>query len=668
MNQVLDKIFKTGLQAAIPEGELTISKWAAQYRFVSLDRVADPALAGRWKNETTPYLVGIMDAVTQPDVNEILFLKSSQVGGSETINNILGYYIHIDPATIQYICENEGKARAWSVESFAPMIRDTPVLSQIFGEARERDSSNMIEAKAFRGGHFALGWATSPATLSSRPRRVICTDETDAFESTKEGDPVKLAEARTKTAGAQRKIIHVTTPRDKETSRVFPMWEESTQERYFVPCLGCDAFQHLAWKQIHWDKGDAAGAAYACEHCGLLIDNDSKTEMLRRGEWRATNPDYVGNRRAFWINELYSPFTTWGEMATAWLEAKKHQDTLKVFINTRLAEFWEDRAGAMEFADLTFHQEEYEAEIPPGVLVLTAGVDVQDDRLEIEIVGWGVDLESWSIDYKIIEGSPGLVDVWDSLSDYLLTEFYDAGGRAFKIRAACVDSGGHHTEQVYKFCKANAGRRWIAIKGSNQASQPIAPKEFKIVGRNKTRLYHVGTDTAKDEIFAYLKKTSDIIRQLNDPNFEPDADAEFDAGGYCHFPNRYTETYFKQLCAEKKITKYTSGAARKVYEKVSLSARNEALDCRVYATAARVILNPSFEKLSRNLTGTRVKTSESVTDSENTNKKSNFFPANLDKLSEKDDISTAKATKKPRLVVKNSLKSRRRGGGFATNY
>lgn len=627
---VLDKIFRSGLESAIPEGELTISKWAEQYRHVSLDRVADPSLAGRWKNSTTPYLVGIMDAVTEPDVNEILFLKSSQVGGTECINNILGYYIHIDPATIQYICENEGKARAWSVESFAPMIRDTPVLAQIFGEARERDSTNMIESKAFRGGHFALGWATSPATLSSRPRRVILTDETDAFEPTKEGDPIKLAEARTKTAGSQRKIIHVTTPRNKETSRIFPMWEDSTQAKYFVPCPGCDEFQVLEWKNCHWDE-DPNDAYMACIHCGVAIENSDKLEMIARGRWEITNPEYRGKRRGFWICELYSPFTSWGEMAVAFLEAKKHRDTLKVFVNTRLAEFWEEQGEEIEFADLTFKREIYEAEVPNGVLLLTAGVDVQDDRIEVEIVGWGRDNESWSIDYHVIYGSPGLFDVWDSLTDYLLTEFIDASGNPRRVKSVCVDSGGHHTDMVYKFTKANAGRRWFAVKGANVSGQPLVARP-KLVGKNKSRLFMVGTDTAKDEIFSYLRV------------------AEAGSPGYCHFPEDRDESYFKMLCAEKKITKYTMGVARQVYVKVSESARNEALDLRVYATAARAIINPNFEKLAKSSERrTETKAEETI------------------ETPEGGQIDSA-SKKKKRVIVKNKIGGGGRGGNFATNW
>lgn len=576
---LIDECFRDALTSAIPEAALTVSKWAETYRVVSEERVANASLAGRWSNSVTPYLVGIMDAVTEPNVNEIVFIKSSQVGGTELLNNIIGYYIHTDPSTILYVCENEGKARAWSVESFAPMIRDTPVLKQVFGEAKQRDSSNMIEAKAFRGGHFALAWSTSPATLSSRPRRIVLTDETDAFEPTKEGDPVKLAEARTKTAKEQRKIIHCTTPRDKDSSRVYPLWEDSDQCFYFVPCPHCEEPQALRWGQVKWEADSPQDAWYLCEHCGAVIENDEKEWMLERGRWRPTNPAYSGHRRAFWINEIYSPFTTWGEMAVAFLEAKKFKDTFKVFCNTRLAQFWEDKAEEVHYADLTFHREEYGAEVPHGVVLMTAGVDVQDDRLEIEIVGWGKDLESWSIDYKTIYGSPALADVWDSLTDILSKDWVDPDGTLHRIKAACIDSGGHHTETVYRFCKANTYRRWYAIKGASVSGKPLISKP-SFVGKNKTRLFTIGTDVAKDEIFSFLKV------------------AESGSPGFCHFPEHYDERYFKMLCSEKKITKYISGVPRQQWVKVSESARNEALDCRVYATAARSILNPNLVRMA----------------------------------------------------------------------
>lgn len=644
ISEAVSKSIQNGIEAAIPESSLTVSQWAAKYRVVSMERVADPSLAGYWQNERTPYLVEIMDAVNDPGVNEIVVKKSAQVGGTEVGNNIIGYFIHIDPATILYVAENEGKANAWSVESFAPMLRDTPVLADIMGIARSRDSTNRIESKAFRGGHFALAWSTSPATLSSRPRRVIITDETDAFEPTKEGDPVGLAEARTKTAGSQRKIIHISTPRDEETSTIEPLYLESTRERFFVPCPECEEFQFLTWRDeetglrnVRWEDDRPETAQYYCKACACAWNEDDKEWMLANGEWLSTNLEYSGNRRGFWINELYSPFSTWGDMAKAYIEAKNHPDKLKVFVNTRLAETWKNDGEKIDYADLKLKGEDYEAEVPDGVLLLTAGVDVQDDRLECEIVGWGMDSENWSIDYRVFYGDPSQKEIWDDLKDYLTKDFTDAVGNIFKVKAACVDTGGHHTQDVYKFCKANAGRRIWAIKGANTPGKPIWSKPTK---NNSLRvnLYTIGTEAAKDSIFAGLKKTEH-------------------GPGYCHFPanDTYNENYFKMLCAEKKIAKFVSGKLKHFWVKVSANARNEALDCRVYATAAVSILNPDWKSFQKRNAERRAK------------RASNEPAIDPRKNNESDDAIIQNADKKPQKTAKkrNFVGKRR---GFVQNW
>ena len=298
--------------------------------------------------------------------------------------------------------------------------------------------------------------------------------------------------------------------------------------------------------------------------------------MLGNGEWRAETE--TKNMAGFWINELYSPFTTWGEMAADFVSSKPFPEQLKVFINTRLAQTWENDGEKIDYADLSFHQEEYEAEIPAGVMLLTAGVDVQDDRLELEVVGWGQDFESWSIDYKIIYGNPANNDIWDELKSYLMREFTDAEENVYKIRATAIDSGGHHTQKVYDFVRANTGRKFFAIKGANISGKPIVSRP-NLVGKNRVRLFTVGTEAAKDMIFSNLK-------------------VEETGPGYCHFPISYESNYFRQLCAEKKITKFVAGKSKQIWVKVSANARNEALDCRVYAVAAVRILNPDFKSYS----------------------------------------------------------------------
>jgi Bacteriophage tail assembly protein len=593
---------KAGLESGIPEGSLTVSRWAETYRVVSLDRVANPSLAGKWKNSVTPYLPEIMDAIHSPDVREILLIKSAQIAGTEAICNIIGYKIHIDPTKMIYCAETEGKARAWKVEAFDPMVRDTPILSDgRVSSTKSRSAENTSTRVIFRNGMLHIAWATSPSELSSRAAQIIFLDEEDAYQPTNEGSPTDLAQARMKTAGDLARLVRVTTPRTKEISPTYIAWLNSTQEKYFVPCPHCGTFQVLQWRAenggVVWDEDDYENAYYVCEQ-GCMIVHDEKKDMLSRGEWRVTNPEYVGHRRSFWINEIYSPFTTWGDMALGWIEAnqawKQHKDKskLQVFLNTRLAEWWEDLGERIDYQDLGDHVEVYDAEVPSGVLVLTAAADVQGDRIECEVQGFGRDNESWRIAYFVLYGNPALPDIWEDLYDILDAEYESANG-VMKIKCACIDSGGHHSKEVYQFCKNNAGRRWYAIKGASTAGNPIVSKPRRN-NKQGVRLFIVGTDTAKDTIFANLQ-------------------VDERGPGYCHFPaepyqgEQYDTKYFQMLCSEKKILHYPSGLPKYKYVKINpkgdeaQSARNEALDIAVYNLAALAILNPNYKALAKRL-------------------------------------------------------------------
>lgn len=599
------RVFSDAIESAIPESSLTISEWADTYRFLSPERSARP---GRWNTDFVPYLRVPMNLLTRPDVVEEVFWKSSQVAGTSLVENVIGYYTHIDPSTILYVCEDEKKAEAWSVESFAPMIRDTPVLANLIGDPRQRDSNNRIIGKSFPGGHIALGWASSPATLSSRPRRIVIFDEMDGFPVTREGDSVKLGEARTRTY-PNKKIFKNSSPRNRiepppgsspDAVAMSPIERAYHNCRYrgkhFLPCPHCGEFQTLEWARVQWDDDDRINAYYACVN-GCLIEHDEKAAMLGLGRWRFEGKPGEWFEEedldrlhlhsvGFFIWEAYSPFTSWGEIAAD--QPKSHEiEKLKVWLNTRLAEPWDDLQQKAEIGDLQERHETYAAEVPHGALVITAGVDVQGNRLEVYKIGWGPDEESWAIDYKVIEGDPSQPHVWSELKEVLLEEHVAEEGPPMRVVAACIDTGGHHTDEVYRFCRDNEGRRFYAVKGANTPGKPLVSKPT-LQGKPPVKLYTIGTETAKDSLVAHLAITER-------------------GPGFCHFPDRvdsegaliFGEEHFKQLRSERARTKYTRGVGVRVWEKIKQNARNEALDTRVYARTALAILRPDFKALQK---------------------------------------------------------------------
>lgn len=551
-----------------------MSKWAEERRVI--DR---GARKGRWSNELTPYLVEIMDCYTDPTIREIIFQKSSQVAGSELIMNCIGYDIEIDPTDMAYVAETEDKARAWAMESFDATVNATPILQRL---VKTGDEDNNQRVKRFTGGQLIIAWASSPSQLSSRPLQKLFFDEKAAYKVTKEGDAVKLGEARTKTYAGYEKVLKVSSPRSLDDSAdIAHDYARGDQREYYVPCPSCDFMQTLKWANVKWESNEPDTAYMVCEGCGVMLENDDLPEMLMAGKWIAHAP--FNGIASFKINQLYSLLMgqrSWAQMVADFLEAKKFKSTLQVWTNTALGESWKPEER-IDYADLSLQKEDYESQVPVGVLVLTAGVDVQGDRLECEIVGWGRDHESWSIDYRILNGDPSQSEVWEQLSDHLTAEFQGENGKVFRVQCACIDSG-FHTNQVYRFCKANAGRRWFAVKGMGEPHRPLISKATWAGQNPKVRLFPVGTNAAKDEIFSFL--------QVAEPG-----------PGFCHFPHRpeYDDAYLKQLCSEKKTARHRMGREFHVYEKVSMGVRNEALDLRVYATAARAILNPNYEAIAR---------------------------------------------------------------------
>lgn len=566
------KAIKLGLEAAIPDVTMSVSVWAEKFRVV--DR---GARKGKWSNATTPYLVEIMDVFTDPRVSEIVVQKPSQSGGSEAIANMIGRTMHLDPTDMAYVGEKEDKAKGWTQESFDAMVRVTDVLNRIV--KREPEFNNQT-FKGYTGGGLWIIWASSPAELSSRPFQHLFFDEKAAYKPTKEGDAVKLGEARQKTYHPHHKKVKISSPRDAEDSAdIEKDYLRGDQREFYVPCPQCNEFQTLKWKNVHWPEGEPESAYMACEVNACEIEFDDLEDMLRKGRWIPA-ADFNGIA-SFKFNQLYSPFVRWSEMAKDLIEAKadKTGQKLKVWVNTCLAEPWRPKE-TLDYLELQLRKEPYgkrfddsDIEVPDGVLMLTAGVDIQGDRIEMEVVGWGLGRENWSIDYQVFQGSPSFPDVWKELKEALSRD-YQGTDRTFRISAAGIDSGGGNTEDVYGFVKKNAGRRWFALKGLSTVGNPLVTRGGYSKKGPRVRVWGVGTNTAKDEVFSFLR-------------------VEEQGPGCCHFPDdeeRYGESYIKQLCSERRTLRSRMGQSYYIYEKIGPNVRNEALDVRVYATAARGIV------------------------------------------------------------------------------
>jgi len=570
-NKRLDARLRQAVTASLkPPPRLNVSDWADTYRQLSSESSAE---AGKWSTSRAEYQRGMMNAVSDPDIENVVLMTAAQIGKTELINNVVGYHIHQDPAPMLVVQPTLEMAQTWSKDRLAPAIRDTPALSDKIKNPRSRDSGNTTLHKVFAGGHVTACGANSPSSLASRPCRIILCDEVDRYpiSAGTEGDPVGLAKRRSATFW-NRKIILVSTPTEKGASRIEQAYEESDKRKYFVPCPDCGEHQVLTWANVRWDTDKPATAEYTCEHCGTCWPDVKRFRAIRQGEWRAT-AEGDGKTAGFHLSGLYSPWTPMEDTVRDFLAAKRDPMRLKTWVNTYLGETWEEQGDTVDEYDLIDRREDWGEELPEDVLMLTAGIDVQDDRLEYEVVGWGRGEESWSIRYEVLYGDPSTAELWMRL-DTALGEIYNHPLHGeMVLRSACIDSGGHYTQQVYNYARQRAGRRVFAIKGVGGEGKPIVGRPTKN-NIGKINLFPVGTDTAKELVYSRLK--------MQTPG-----------EGYCHFPLDRGEEFFRMLTAEKKMTKYFKGRPRR--EWVKIRTRNEALDCRVYATAALAILNLNLE-------------------------------------------------------------------------
>ena len=516
-----------------------------------------------------------MDACSDPEIQEVVVMAGAQLGKTEAILNIIGYHIDNNPCPILVLQPTLEMAQAFSKDRIAAgLLRSTPALKDKVKDPRARDSGNTTLHKVFAGGAITIVGANSPAGLASRPIRIVLCDEVDRYPTSAgtEGDPISLARKRSATFW-NRKVIMVSTPTNKGASRIEDAYEKSDQRKYHVPCKHCHHSQVLKWANVKWDEGQPETARYLCEECGVLWTEADRVWAIRNGEWIAQHP--FKGVAGFAINGLCSPWTPLVDGVRDFLSVKRNPEQLRVWTNTYLGETWEDAGERIDDFELADRREEMPF-VPDDVIVMTAGVDVQDNRLELTVVGWGRDDESWVLDHITLYGDPSTPQLWTDLDSRLLQQYETESGRLLGIRAAAIDSGGHFTNSVYTFCKKNQGRRIFAIKGVGGDGKAIAGKPSKN-NTVKCPLFPIGVDTVKDLMFSRLK-----IK---------------DAGaGYVHFADTLNDEYFRQLTAEKAVTRFHRGFKKRVFEKVR--ARNEALDCMVYAIAAYSILGVNVNALA----------------------------------------------------------------------
>lgn len=584
--------FTTAFLAGLrPDPLQTIDEWADEH--VQLPSYV--AEAGQWRTSRTPFLREIMQCLSPSHPCQwVIFMKCVQIGGTQIGVNWVGFVIDRAPGAMLLFEPTKELAKKLSEEKVEPMLELTPCLHGKVKDSRSRDSGNNIFKKKFLGGFINFIGCNSAVGMRSTPARYVMIDEVDGcpLDVNGEGHPVDLAEKRTATF-ARRKIFELSTPLEADTSRIEPDYEAGSRGRYYMPCPYCRHLQHLQWGQLVYTfdgVADPERAAYRCAGCQGLIPEHAKTWMMdpaNGAHWIHEDPE--NPRRSFHINALYQPYgwtLSWAELARQWIEANEKAKSgdvrkLKTFINTILAETWEEKGEKVEENALYLRREEYAAACPAGVVVLTASVDLQDNRIEAEVVGWGVDEEGWSIDYRVFPGSPSQPTVWKDLTDWLHRKWLHECGLGLRVECVVVDTGGHHTKEAYWFVRKYRGRCY-AIKGSNQPGAPLVPPRPTKPKGATVHLYHVGTNAAKDTLFERLKLT------------EP-------GPGYMHFPVKpaYDEAYFKMLTNEEKRKKYDRGVEIGYYYKKL--GRNEPLDLWVYNLAAVALLNPDWAKLAEKL-------------------------------------------------------------------
>jgi len=569
-----------------PAEDLTVAEWADKYRILSRESAAE---AGKWDTNRTPYMKEILMCITDIETKKITMMCSAQIGKTEMLLNVLGRYMHLDPCPILFVQPTVDDAKSFSKERVEPMIRDTTILKKLISKTNRREEGT-VQEKMFPGGYVRFVGANSPSGLASRPIRITLLDEIDRFplSARKEGDPVKLAERRTNNF-YDSKNIRVSTPTDDATSKIQLLYLASSQEEWCLPCPFCGEYQPLDFEQMKYL--DLEEPELECKFCGHSSqEKEWKSKRQLNGKWIAKFP-VEKEHRGFHLNALASPWVTWKEIVKEFLEVKDDDFQYRTFMNTVLGKtFSVNLEAAMDYEAIYETREDYGAELHDDVVILTAGVDVQDNRLEVEVVGWGYEYESYGIMYRDFPGNPGKEEVWQQLDTFLKKKFYFKNKKYLMIAATLIDSGGHHTGSVYKYVYKKEKRGIYAIKGQGAWGVNILNGFRKTTkkGAPQINLLSLGVNALKDLTYSRL--------------------SILEGAGKCHFPKASTQgygiDYFKGLTSEVKVKKSTPRGMKIAWEILD-GRRNEPLDLRNYNTAAIELIPIDLHDKKYNRKGAR---------------------------------------------------------------
>ncbi len=585
-------VTSTAAQAIRPDPVLTVSQWADEHRVLSSVSSAEP---GQWRTERTPYLREIMDGLSvRSRVTETVFVAGAQVGKTEAGNNWIGYVIAHAPAPMLVLMPTDKTANDNVRTRIDPLIDGSPALRERVAVRGSKEGGNTLERKDFPGGTLLIRGANSAANLRSLPIRDLFEDEIDAYEVDldEEGDPIALAEARTRTFGAKRKVYKVSTPTVEGRSRIWASFEATDKRRYYVPCPHCGEMQTIDWDRIKWES-DTSEPYLVCAENGCVIEERMKSKMLAAGEWRATQKCADRNVRGYHLSALYSPYGwfSWREARDQFLRAHREKDRvkkaamLKTWVNTVAGECWAERGEAPDWEKLYARREPYARNtVPAGGLVLTAAVDVQKNRIEVEVRAWGPRLESWSIDARTFAGDPSRLDgelsPWPYVTAMLSESWpHELGGR-LAITTMAVDSG-DETQSVYNWARKFPPQRVMCVKGSGTMGTLLATPKNVDVRADGVKLPHgvtlwmVGSSVAKSEFYGWMRQ-------------DRPAEGDEPPTGWVHWPDAYGQEWFEQITAEQLVPRVVRGFRTYLWEKTR--ERNEALDLHVYNRAAAAMI------------------------------------------------------------------------------